>query len=152
MLLSPSLLVSINSHFDSDALTLKAILNSTSQSPSASASLTTFPIEQRYEINDVAFIQAVRLRLGLPPHPSLDDIHQCTCGKEIIDKWHFLSCTHLKRTAITNRHNVVVNLIASVVRQCGGIALVEPSSISKETSKHPDMDVMIGTRRIYLLM
>ena len=138
-------------HFISNATPiLKAILHSTANSPPSSAFLTTFPTEPRYEINDIAFIQAARLRLGLSPHPPLDDIQQCSCGKEIIDPWHFLSCTHLKRTAITNRHNVIVNLIASFVRDCGGIALVEPAALSKQSSKHPDIDIVIGTRHIYV--
>ena len=132
---------------------VKATLNSTTSTntfkSTSSAWIITYPTDSKLTIDNDTFELAARLRLGLPPPTSMEHISKCQCGDQLNDKWHFFSCSQLKRTASNNRHNHVVNIIAMAVREAGGMALVEPSGVSQRDARRPDIEIIMGSKHIY---
>jgi hypothetical protein len=63
------------------------------------------------------------------------------------DPSHFFSCTRLRRTAITQRHNQILHLLAKLVRMVGGATYIEPDWFD---GKRPDLQAYFPDAR-YLL-
>ena len=63
-------------------------------------------------------------RLGLHPSDNMPRI--CACGTRLGDNpYHYHSCTFLRRRHVTIRHDMVLDLMKRLVRESGGLALVE---------------------------
>lgn len=108
--------------------------------------ITTLPFTKELTISDVNFRLAVRLRLGLPPQ---DDLPKCCpCSVELTSELdHFLSCTRLRRSAATTRHDMLVRLLDRFIRRAGGATYVEPNWLG---GQRPDIHVCFPDSR-YLL-
>jgi hypothetical protein len=59
------------------------------------------------------------------------------------DPWHYLSCNSVKRTAITNRHDSIVNNVARFTNFAGGLATVEVSGLSDQNRLRPDIQISV---------
>ena len=85
----------------------------------AGAWLLALPSSRQLSLSDDDFRIASRIRLGLPPLPSLPV--RCSCGAAVagVDDAHFLPCRQLCPTALTHRHDSVVRLLADLFRKAG---------------------------------
>ena len=63
------------------------------------------------------------------------------------DPSHFICCTCLRRTRITQRHNLILQLLAKLVRMVGGATYIEPDWFD---GKRPDLQAYFPDAR-YLL-
>ena len=92
---------------------------------------------------DYAFRIACRTRIGLPPTSDLPD--ECVCSCRRSDKKlreypnHFQDCKKTNHATI-RRHDAVSQTLASAIREIGGVAIVEPHSLSSMDAKRPDVD------------
>ena len=92
---------------------------------------------------------AVRLRLGLPPLPSLPVARICPlCEIDLAgDSWHALSCQSLKRLSIFSRHELIVLLLIQFLNSNGFLA----RTLKKNRSdKLPDIEVHLPHETIFL--
>ena len=106
--------------------------------------LTAWPTDFDSMLSSLHFRLAARFRLGIPPtdHMPLS----CRCKKPLrFDPYHFLSCKITSLTAINFRHNMVVQAIKQWIRRAGGIALIEPTNLSLNYGKRPDLHIVLGT-------
>jgi hypothetical protein len=79
---------------------------------------------------DHVFRRALRLRLHLPvDHVPFDKCFQCgTCiSSSGCDPLHFLSCKATRRTAITNRHDLIVRSVTAAANRAGAPSGNEPT-------------------------
>jgi hypothetical protein len=100
--------------------------------------LTTLPTETAYIIPSNAFSNAVSFRQGQHDN-NLSPI--CgACRKDMTNNGdhHFAGCNGLKRRAITTRHDMIKQHIASVFRSAGAQVRVEP--VTNE-GKRPDIAI-----------
>jgi len=103
----------------------------------AGAWLTTLPLSPMLNLSDAHFRVACRLRLGLPPQDNLPPT--CQCGLNLkSDPLHFLSCKRIKRSAVTQRHNMVLQRLSHLLQQAGGSVYIEPNWFE---GKRPDAQV-----------
>ena len=115
----------------------------------------TAPLEHMLSLpHDSAHRLYTNLRLGLPPAAILPD-ERCFCGHDMSrDPWHFLCCNRLKATALTYRHNLVVQTVAEWVRRAGGSTEVEPRGFSTfedgRTGRRADIKVKLGGLELLL--
>ena len=86
---------------------------------------------------DFDFQLAARLRLGLiacnypPAH--------CECGASIdTNPTHFLSCTRLKSSLVTHRHDSITGCLVKWIERAGGFVIVEPRGIAHD-GRRPDI-------------
>ena len=132
-----SMAASLLTKADKDFRT-KARLRST-RGKGAGAWLTTLPVTPALTLSDAHFRVACRLRLGLPPHDHLP--RYCSCGYSLEgDPTHFLSCKKLKRSAITQRHNMVLQRLSGLLQKAGGSVRIEPNWYD---GKRPDALVLL---------
>lgn len=88
------------------------------------------------------------LRLGLAP-ATLIPGQICFCEHDMTgDPWHFLCCNRLKATALTYRHDLVVQTVAEWVRRAGGSTQIEPRGLWAQEDgglgRRPDIRVVLG--------
>src|SRR6185436_17880294 len=84
----------------------------------------------------------MRLRLGLPVAEDLP--RRCFCNADLKQDWsHFYSCGQLKRSAITTRHDRIVQCLARLFRSAGAVVHVE-QRVEGTTRQRPDL--LIVTR------
>ena len=122
------------------------------QQRGAGAWLTVPPLHRALRLSTDQFRVAIRLRLGLAP---IDDMPEsclfCTKsgGRNLkADPSHFLSCRHkVTLGAVTHRHNVLVDVLASIIRKHGNSAAKEPTYLSRLDNKRVDLDVSMGLSR-----
>ena len=100
-------------------------------------------------LNDQHSRVAVRLRLGLPPLPSLPGARICPlCELDLADDpWHALSCQRLKRLSIFSRHELIVLLLIQFFNSNGFLARALKKSRS---DKLPDVEVHLPGETIFL--
>ena len=98
--------------------------------------LTVFPSTPELSLADEYFLLAVKHRLGDCP---MDDLPAtCSCDAKLAeDSQHFFSCRHLKRKAMTVRHDAIVRLLRDTFHQVGAVVHVEPRIYDTER-KRPD--------------
>ena len=88
----------------------------------------------------------MRLRLGLPVAESLP--RWCACNADLRDDpAHFHSCPLLKRTAVTTRHDRLVQLLANLFRTVGAVVHVE-QRIFGVNRQRPDLLVITPERSV----
>jgi hypothetical protein len=115
-------------------------------SRSAGAWLTCYPSSPELQLTDEDYCCASRLRLGLPCQEQLPEY--CACNAKLEDDYaHFLSCSKLKGTAMTTRHDWLVNLLAKFFRNAGAVVHVEPR-IFGTVRKRPDLDILLPNRQL----
>ena len=112
---------------EADGVTRARMLSSAGYG--AGAWLTAVPTETALTMSDESYQLAWRLRLGIPPY---DDLPERCGSKDCLaslrtDAYHYLSCVYVRRTAVTTRHDHLVRLFASMAREAGAFAIVEPS-------------------------
>jgi hypothetical protein len=96
-------------------------------SRSCSTFLTALPTETAHEIPNNQFILAIKHRLDLPP--TNNQPTHCACKAQLTPQpSHYHSCTLLKRTANTTRHNIILNTLATLAREAGCTVYVEPNT------------------------
>jgi hypothetical protein len=111
-------------------------------------SFLALPLERMQSLpHDSAHATYTRLRLGDAPVTNLPPL--CYCGQELTnDPWHFLCCNRLKATAMTYRHDLIVQTLADWIRRVGGTAQVEPRGLwAREDGgdgRRPDIRVLLG--------
>jgi hypothetical protein len=106
----------------------RASLLSASQRNSA-LWLTAMPRDTRFRLRDEEMIQALRLRLHLPPRDlSRLRATNCPCGAGDLerDPLHYHSCKLLKRGAITTRHDLVLHTLSAIAEELGVPRTIEP--------------------------
>ena len=112
----------------------------------AGAWLTTLPLSPMLTLSDAHFRVACRLRLGLPPQDNLPPT--CACGSNLkSDPLHFLSCKRIKRSAVTQRHNMILQRLSHHLRQAGGSVYIEPNWFE---GKRPDAQVNFSRGNIMI--
>lgn len=117
------------------------------KSKNAGAWLTAVPTIPELYLTDVEFRYAARHRLGLVP---AQDLQRCACGQKLADApWHFQCCAKLKPRAITHRHNMLVQLLASFFRQSGAMVQVEKKPVGADRSR-PDLDIVTHNQRLFV--
>src|SRR3984885_9185689 len=109
-------------------------------------------------VPDAAYKLAVRLRLGLAPQDIMpNNCHSCHLYSRrklsLVEKneWHHLTCMqgHGGRE-ITIRYNQVVATIERFARLAGATVVREPRNLFSETSKRPDLQIIMNHKN-YLL-
>ena len=115
-------------------------------SSNAGSWLTVIPVIPELRLRDNEFAQAMRLRLGLPVAESLP--RWCACNADLRDDpAHFHSCPLLKRTAVTTRHDRLVQLLANLFRTVGAVVHVE-QRIFGVNRQRPDLLVITPERSV----
>ena len=106
--------------------------------------LRTLPSDPSLTLTDKKWQWAARLRLGMPV-PSIDPA--CPGCKQTDaytkNQWHSLTCTQRSNRAITDRHNVIVNILARFCSMMHMAARTEPSSLDHDSNKRPDIQVSL---------
>jgi len=128
----------------------------------ASAWLTVLPTDPAYRMRGANFRTALRHRLGMLPADSLRN-RSCTHCKRLppftADPDHFHSCPLLKRTACTQRHNDLMDVVMALARSVGYTAIREPTHhLRPETlqrgaldyNAHGDILLLKHDERLYL--
>ena len=97
--------------------------------------------------SDLCTSLAFRSRIGLPP---IDDMPQACllcddCVDLRMDPWHALSCTKLKRTTITTRHDGSCNLLCQYARSNDCLAHVVKKDLAHLL---PDGEILMTRRSI----
>ena len=94
------------------------------RAPLSAAWLVAIPDNPLLSMTSIQMKLAMRHRLGLYPSDNMPRI--CACGTRLGDNpYHYHSCTFLRRRHVTIRHNMVLDLMKRLVRESGGLALVE---------------------------
>jgi hypothetical protein len=115
----------------------KALFNKFHRNTPDRARLTSIPVHgllhlllTLFNLHDVSFSLATRLRLGLP---LFNNISRCTCG-DTLDKYlhHFMSCEYLNRIV---RHDRMVQVLTQIARRCGVVTKVEPRIDGEDKSR-----------------
>ena len=126
--------------------------------PCASTWISAAAFDAATTIPNDAYKLAVRLRLGLAPHDIMpNNCHSCHIysrqNLSLVEKneWHYLTCMqgHGGRE-ITIRHNQVVAAIDRFAKLAGAIVVVEPKHLFSESSKRPDLQIIMNHKN-YLL-
>ena len=114
----------------------------------ASLWLTSFPTTPELIMADDDFVIGVKHRLGVP---LMDDLpHKCFCGAALMDDpQHFLSCSMLKRRAMTVRHDSVVRLLRDFFHHAGALVHIEPR-IYETKRFRPDLDILLADTNIMI--
>jgi hypothetical protein len=97
---------------------------------------------------DDDFVIGVKHRLGVP---LMDDLPpKCFCGAALMDDpQHFLSCSMLKRRAMTVRHDSVVRLLRDFFHHAGALVHIEPR-IYETKRFRPDLDILLADTNIMI--
>ena len=96
----------------------------------ASGWLAAIPSRPELTLEDDDFRLAARLRLRLHPSES-EAAAACSCGGELLPD-HFLTCRSLWRRSVTSRHDSLLLLLVSFLRDAG----LQPIP---ESGERPDM-------------
>jgi len=114
----------------------------------ASLWLTSFPTTPELIMADDDFVIAVKHRLGVP---LMDDLPpKCFCHAALKDDpQHFLSCSLLKRRAMTVRHDSVVRLLRDFFHHAGALVHIEPR-IYETKRFRPDLDILLADTNIMI--
>jgi len=114
----------------------------------ASLWITAFPVAPEMVIADEFFILAVKHRLGLRP---MEDLPQkCSCDAKLgEDPQHFFSCRHLRRKAMTQRHDSIVRILRDLFHKVGAVVHVEPRLYDTKRVR-PDLDILLPDQNLML--
>lgn len=117
-------------------------------SRNAGAWITVVPTSSEVRLSDTEYRQAMRLRLGLPVAEGLPV--RCFCDADMRrDSSHYYSCGQLKRSAITTRHDRVVQCLAGLFRSAGAVVHVEQRI--EGTSRHrPDLLIITPDKSVFV--
>jgi hypothetical protein len=141
----------------------KALLTSL-VAPGSSHWLSTIPTQPTYRMKDESVRLACRHRLGLLPFDQLIN-RNCSCIKHDSfndDPDHFHSCVKYKRTALTYRHDNIVQVVCDLARLAGFSATREPNGhirpeniansnpCSEEYNQHADILLVKYDMKLYL--
>jgi hypothetical protein len=108
----------------------------------AGAWLTCYPSCSELSLSDSQFCLASRLRLGLPPYDDLPVDCSCEEAKLGDDPAHYLSCSKLRGSAVTDRHNMLVRLLAKLFRATAGASVRITPKLFDSKRLIPDMQVI----------
>ena len=117
--------------------------------------LTALPTEARLRLHDYEIRAALRMRLHLPPR-ELDTLRTtaCPCGGDLQrDPLHFHSCVLLKRTAVTVRHDLVLQTLSALAGELCIPHKVEPRPLyivgegAKQSRQKPDLLLVTANHR-----
>ena len=115
--------------------------------------LHAIPTHPHARLDDQSFRVAARLRLGLAPDQFMP-AHCRPCGVAAgclrSDPWHALSCVHLRSSAHTHRHDLVVKLLSKWIVRLGGTCVIEPHRLERPpdgSKRRPDLDVTLADKR-----
>ena len=126
--------------------------------PGASTWIAATAFDALTTIPNDAYKSAARLRLGLPPQDIMpNNCYSCHIysrqNLSLVEKneWHYLSCMqgHGGRE-ISTRHHQVVATIERYAKLAGAIVVSEPKKLFSETSKRPDLQIVMN-HKTYLL-
>jgi hypothetical protein len=99
------------------------------------------PSTPEQTLSDEDYRICVKIGLGLILANNLPG--NCDCGASLEEKpLHFLWCPNLKRPAMSNRHDWLVQLLAALFRALGAIVHVEPRVFDYDRVR-PDLDVTL---------
>jgi hypothetical protein len=114
----------------------------------ASLWLTSFPTTPELIMADDDFVIGVKHRLGVPLMDGLPP--KCFCDAALKDDpQHFLSCSLLKRRAMTVRHDSVVRLLRDFFHYAGALVHIEPR-IYETKRFRPDLDILLADTNIMI--
>ena len=114
----------------------------------AGAWLTVIPTSPEVRLLNLEYRQAMRLRLGLPAAEDLP--RRCFCNADLgKDQSHFYSCGQLKRSAITTRHDRIVQCLAGLFRSAGAVVHVE-QRIEGTTRHRPDLLIITPEQSVFV--
>ena len=111
---------------------------------------SVIPSSREHTLTDSQYAVAARLSLRLPPYRNrlVGDCRSChQKGALDADAWHHLSCNGHKGQEISLRHHSIVNVLHSHATQCGS-AVREPTGLSSEDGKRPDLQLTIPGQSI----
>ena len=116
---------------------------------SAGAWLTCYPSCPELSLSDSQFCLASRLRLGLPPY---DDLPlDCSCDTKLgDDPAHYISCAKLRGSAVTDRHNMLVRLLAKLFRATAGASVRITPKLFDTKRLIPDLQVIRAEGDLFL--
>jgi len=109
---------------------------------------------------DNEFAIAARQSLGLRPFPTRamsalpDDCHLCTASANgdrrslLADPWHWLSCSSLKMTEVSHRHNAVADAVGRVAGWVGAQVRREVKELDPYSNQRPDLLLAFPGRMI----
>jgi hypothetical protein len=118
-------------------------------SRNAGAWLTAYPTTPDLSLSNSEFCLAARLRLGLPTYDDLPEL--CACNDELaLDPAHFLSCKLLRGSAVTERHNMLVRLLAQLFRTKAGAAVRVTPKMWDAKRWIPDLQVIRAEGDLFL--
>lgn len=106
--------------------------------------LQTLPTESALTLTDKKWQWAARLRLGMPVPCIETDCRGCKQTDAYIhNQWHSLACTHLSGRPMTDRHNMIVNILARFCSLMQVNARTEPAQLDHDSNKRPDIQVSL---------
>jgi hypothetical protein len=115
----------------------------------ANAWLVAIPSEEKpwLFLPDIHCRIAMRMRLGLPPHPAPNVNCICSQANLSVSPAHPLHCRHCGEFS-TFRHDCVKQLLAYLAQSFGANACIEPRHVQYSDNRHPDVGFVFGSRQI----
>ena len=106
--------------------------------------LSVAPRAARFTIRNAYYTSVIRTRLYLQGQAGV--LVHCGCqsfraesGKYTADPLHALSCSLQRRRAITDRHDMVIEALATGIREAGTRVVVEQTGYDEDSSRRPDL-------------
>jgi hypothetical protein len=122
------------------------------QHPGTGCWLYAVPRGPRFVFSNVDYVCAIRTRLYVQGHTAV--LTRCNCedgnhngdgeGAYVVDPLHGLSCIRTRGRQITKRHNMVVDVVANAIRQCGAVVELEPTGYEHNKNRRPDIFAVVN--------
>ena len=106
-------------------------------------------------LHDHAYGALLRMRLGFPPSPNMDNIrHYCVSTRPRPrctardDPWHAMWCEGTQGAQIA-RHNALASVLQTWITRAGGVVTLEPRDerADPDDLRRTDLHVIMGTQR-----
>ena len=111
--------------------------------------LRTLPSERGFTFSNLKWQWASWLRLGVPIPVTTSECTGCKkLDAYLDDSWHPLSCMPLSGRYMTDRHNLVLDIFARFCRLMQVTVRQEPSGLSHDTNKRPDLQISLLDRTL----
>jgi hypothetical protein len=126
------------------------------KNPHAGRWLSVIPRARRFVMTDAEFVVAARARLYVQGHRV--PLVYCSCqpfrdgvvGHYVEDPLHALSCKLTRGREVTWRHDIVVDPVATGLRQCGTRVRVEQMSDEQNSKQRPDIFAIISGQPTFI--
>ena len=126
------------------------------KNPHAGRWLSVIPRSRRNEMSNSEFVVAARARLYVQARKV--PLDYCSCqpfragvvGHYVDDPLHALSCKLTRGRQITWRHDMVVDSVATALRQCGARVRVEQTSDEPNSRQRPDISMLMNGHNLLI--